>query len=48
MRYAPDLSVTTVCSPCRSGEVNVTTTLARGRFVAVSMMVPVRTPEPCA
>src|SRR5580704_2606747 len=45
MRYDPDLSVTTVCSPCMAGDVRVTTTSASGRLVAVSITVPVMTPE---
>ncbi len=48
MRYEPDASVTTVCSPCRAGEVAVTTTSGIGFLVDVSMTVPVKTAEPCA
>src|SRR4051812_11272883 len=48
MRYAPEPSVTTVCSPWRAEEVAVTTTSARGFLVAASTTRPVRTPLPCA
>src|SRR5689334_17715474 len=47
MRKRPAESVTTICSPCRLGEVAVTTTSATGAFVAASMIVPVSVPWLC-
>src|SRR4051812_20524584 len=48
MRYVPEPSVTTVCSPCMAGDVTVTTTSASGFLVAASTIVPVRTEVPWA
>src|SRR6266700_2350057 len=49
MRNDPDLSVTTICSPCRAGDVAVTTTSAIGFFVDASATLPVNVPVPsCA
>src|SRR4051812_31291388 len=48
MRYVPEPSVTTVCSPCMAGDVTVTTTSASGFLVAASTIVPVRTAVPWA
>src|SRR6185295_18103812 len=49
MRYRPVESVTTTCSPCKPGDVAVTTTSPTGAFVAASTTLPVSTDAPiCA
>src|SRR5229473_3893212 len=47
-RYNPVESVTTTCSPCRLGDVAVTTTSASATLVAASITFPVSTPLPWA
>src|SRR6266851_855280 len=47
-RYNPLESVTTTCSPCRLGDVAVTTTSASATLVAASITFPVSTPLPWA
>ena len=49
MRYEPEASVTTTCSPCKAGEVTVTTTSAMPAWFVASITFPVTTAAPtCA
>src|SRR5262249_5475211 len=48
IRYKPVSSVTPICSPCKLGDVAVTTASATGDLVAESITVPIKTPLPSA